>query len=389
MKRTILSIIVSGLFISSSFSQIQEITKAIETYYINQEVGSKLIKHLTTNEASYQNLSEEAFVIQVNKDLHAIHNDRHIQLISKKQSSSLPWSQQFIRTVKVLEGNIGYLEISHFPNPNDEVYGELASAFSLIEKTDGIIIDIRNNRGGHPETVSELLGYFTDGEVLYDRFYIPSESKAYDYETHKKVAGNKLIGKPLAILINEKTASVSELFALAVKNLKIGKVYGSNSMGLVNLAGYYPIGDSYYLLLSKGYQQNPFSEHGIENVGVKPDVESSSGLTNAHLDLVASVHGNELKDWIAEGLREKPLSSLDIQAFVGNYGSITIIESDGMLYYQDHTGFDYKMIPVSENTFQLESSMEVRFRIDFISDPNWMILSKRYFDGDMKVYQKN
>jgi hypothetical protein len=396
--RTLLPLLLSGLLITGCQSQpepakpgtvIQDIAKTIKANYVDTETAAELSAYLLANEQQYEGLPEEAFISKVNEDLHKIRNDRHIQLISTTQSSSLPWNQQFIRNVQVLDGNVGYLSLSHFPNPSDEVYAKIAATFSLLKDTDGIIIDLRNNRGGHPEVVAEVLGYFTEGSELYDRFFVPSESKTYDYETHKKVEGEKVVGKPLSVLVNNKTASVSELFAFAAQNLKLGTTYGATSMGLVNLSGYYPIKDKYYLLLSKGKQTNPFDKNGLENIGVQPDVNTTSSLKDAHLDLVEKIHGSEMKKWVEQGLI-KGNDALDlISKYQGKYGSIKIDLSDESLNYHDHAGFAYKMVPVSDGVFQLESSMEVRFRITFEKNDKGSTLVKKYFDGSEKRFERN
>jgi len=110
--------------------------------------------------------------------------------------------------------------------------------------TNGIIIDL----SGHPDAVSNLLGYFVENRTIYDSFYIPSIDKSFDDSIRGAVKGHKLIDVPLGIIVYERTASVAKFCALAFQNLQPGKICGATTMGLVNLVEYYPINDSFYLL---------------------------------------------------------------------------------------------------------------------------------------------
>ncbi|WP_420388296.1 S41 family peptidase [Roseivirga sp.] len=396
LKKTIILCLILNAF--SSFAQskseqiafvVQQIAQTIEQNYVNEDKAKEIAEALRSNIGEYALMEEEALLAQINIDMHAIHNDRHIQLIEANAGPSLPWKQKFIKSIKLLDGNIGYLKITNFPNPDEQVYSDIASAMAFLKDSDGLIIDIRGNRGGHPSTVAEILGYFIEGSMVYDRFYVPKEDKTYDYETHKKVKGEKQVGKPLSVLIDEKTASVSELFAFAVQNLKLGKVYGQSSMGLVNLAGYYPVASGkYYLLLSKGRQVNPFDENGLENSGVQPDVKTKNTLDEAHMQMVGSIHGQPMKEWLLSGIKQEWNidNAQNLNSFTGHYGSIAISMVHQDLVYTDASGFSYTLVRIKDQLFELESSREARFRVRFDQSDSSKVLTKLYFDGRKVSY---
>lgn len=83
--------------------------------------------------------------------------------------------------------------------------------------TNGIIIDLSDNKGGHPDAVSNLLGYFVENRTIYDSFYIPSIDKSFDDSIRGAVKGHKLIDVPLGIIVYERTASVAKFCALPFK----------------------------------------------------------------------------------------------------------------------------------------------------------------------------
>ena len=153
---------------------------------------------------------------------------------------------------------------------------------------------------------------------------------------------------------------------------------------MVNLAEYVSLSDGNYLLISKGIQQNPINSINLEGDGVTPDVVSATSLDAAHLQMVNEIHGESVENWLTVGSaspEEDELISL-----AGNYGYIQISFENGNLYYQDHSGFRYKLIPINETTFSLETSTDERFRVMF--DQGGIILKKVYFNGDVVSYQK-
>lgn len=363
------------------------VSTTLRDHYVDKSIAESISESLLVKDkqGKYDSLEGMQLLGEINRDIHLVHNDLHIQLVSVGNNVRLPWSDSFIRSVKIIEGNIGYLKMTHFPEPGEEVYRKLSAAFNLLSGTDGIIIDLRNNRGGHPEVVSEILGYFLVGEVLYDQFYVPAEKKTYKYNSHKKVKGVKLLDKPLHVIVNEKTASSAEILAFAIQNLKLGKVYGTKTMGLVNLAEYYPVNDTIYLLASKGRQQNPFNTEGIEGKGVNPDINiaGEGSLIEAHLDLIQFAHGAKFKDWVSAQLGNHEVFDQHSEEFVRKYEHVTIIKNEGRLIYEDYSGIKYKLEPIGNSTYRLKDQIDDRFRLEFKLEDGDMILVKKYFDGSL------
>jgi retinol-binding protein 3 len=367
------------------------ITDILEEKYVDKEIATELSLMLKENKnaGKYEGLDNNMFVARVNEDIRSIVNDRHLQVMTNSSSKKLPWSKSSILKVEILEGNIGYLKLSVFPSPNEEYYSQIANAIGLLKDTNGIIIDLSDNGGGHPDAVSNLLGYFVENKTLYDSFYVPSIDKNFDYVTRGEVMGEKLIDVPLGIIVNERTASMAELCALAFQNLQLGKIYGTTTMGLVNLAEYYTINDSLSLLASKGKQKNPFKMN-IENKGVIPDVHCDNAIAYAHLDLIERAHGSSFKNWYNKSLGKTPFKLNDslINAYVGKYGHLTIGKKGSTLYYNDEMGFSYQMISLNENTFGLKLNSDERFRLIFKENGGEVLLIKKYFDGSEISYER-
>ncbi len=131
---------------------IGKISQVLIDKYIDRAIAVDISDKLLANQklGKYDSLHGRALLSSINLDIHSVYNDRHIQLVNSKNTKKLPWNKSFILDIKILEGNMGYLRFSHFPEPDGKVFKVIASAFDLLKNTDGIIIDLSNNGGGIP-----------------------------------------------------------------------------------------------------------------------------------------------------------------------------------------------------------------------------------------------
>jgi len=141
--------------------------------------------------------------------------------------------ETFARSAIVKNGNakIGYIYLpefyADFDNPNgNRSFIDVAKEVTKLkeEKVDGIVIDLRNNGGGSLYDVVQMAGLFIeDGPIVQvkDRENKPSVLKDKD----KSV----LYSGPLAVMVNEFSASASEIFAAAIQDYGRGVIIGSTS----------------------------------------------------------------------------------------------------------------------------------------------------------------
>ncbi|RYY55184.1 MAG: tail-specific protease [Chitinophagaceae bacterium] len=167
-----------------------------------------------------------------------------VRLYIKKQDGSLKTLtlirdkivqdlETFARSAVVKQGNskIGYIYLpefyADFENPNGRrSYLDVESEVKKLkeEKVDGIVIDLRNNGGGSLYDVVQMAGLFIeDGPIVQvkDRENRPSVLKDKDK--------NVLYTGPLAVMVNEFSASASEIFAAAIQDYGRGVIIGSTS----------------------------------------------------------------------------------------------------------------------------------------------------------------
>ena len=184
---------------------------------------------------------------------------------------------------KVLKPNIGYLRLKSFnSNSSKQLINEI-SKFEKKEKPKSYILDLRNNPGGLLTQAINVVDFFLDdGEIVSTRGRRNSENRRF---FAKK--GDKLKGKPLIVLINNGSASASEIVAGALRDHKRAILLGESTYGKGSVQSVIPLSDGggMRLTISKYYLP---SGKSISEVGVKPDImieeESEDFIINTKSD---------------------------------------------------------------------------------------------------------
>ncbi len=171
------------------------------------------------------------------------------------------------------EKNIGYVRLKSFNENSDNQFLKSIKKFEKNIKIKGYVIDLRNNPGGLLTQAINITDFFLDdGEIVSTKGRKVSETRKF---FAKK--GDEVKGKPVVVLINNGSASASEIFAGALKDHKRAIILGENSYGKGSVQSIIPLrnGGGMRLTISKYYLP---SGKSISEVGVTPDifVEESS-----------------------------------------------------------------------------------------------------------------
>lgn len=167
-------------------------------------------------------------------------------------------------TEEVYEGNIGYLKLTSF----DEVsYGEFKNKYEDLiynKKVKGLIIDLRNNPGGVLKTCANITDLLVPkGKIVYTVDKAGKEEALYSDETQIEI--------PLVILVNEGSASASEVLTAAVKDYGVGKIVGTKTYGKGVVQTLKALGDGTYIKLTTSEYFSP-NGNKINGVGIEPDI---------------------------------------------------------------------------------------------------------------------
>lgn len=191
---------------------------------------------------------------------------------------------------EVIEENIGYIAFTSF---DEKAYSDFKNAIqNMKEQTElkGIIIDLRDNPGGLLSTAARIIDdILPTGVITYT--VDKNDKKEYIY------SDSRTLDIPVVVIINENSASASEIMAAAVKDYSKGAVVGTTSFGKGLVQQLKSLGDETYLKVTISEYFSP-SGNKINELGVEPNyiVEASEDLTvDIQLDKAIEVIKNMIK----------------------------------------------------------------------------------------------
>ena len=165
------------------------------------------------------------------------------------------------------EKNLGYIRLKSFNENSDKQFLKSVKEFEKKFKIKGYVLDLRNNPGGLLAQAINITDFFLDdGEIVSTKGRKVSETRKFFARK-----GDEINGKPIVVLINNGSASASEIFAGALKDHKRAIILGESSYGKGSVQSIIPLknGGGIRLTISKYYLP---SGKSISEVGVTPDI---------------------------------------------------------------------------------------------------------------------
>ena len=265
--------LIEGNKISKIFDDSPAKEAGLEVGDIIIKINDKDVKTFTASEiaSEIKNIKEKNFSITVNR------NEQEI-------TANLTLKELYIPAIesRIIENNnkkIGYIYISTFSNT---VYDQFKAKLKEFEDNniDSLIIDVRNNTGGYLKAATDIASMFLEkGKVIYS---LESKNKKETYKDETNEARNYKV----SVLINESSASASEILAAALKDSYNATLVGKKSYGkgkvqkTASLKG----GSMYKYTSAKWLTPNG---ECIDKKGLTPDYE---------VDLQMSEDGNSIID---------------------------------------------------------------------------------------------
>jgi len=273
---------------------VETIGKRLINRYIFPEVGRKAGDYLKQQlaDGAYKEMTDpNVFAKQLTADLRKITNDLHIRVkhrpprvkqgvpihplilairdLRKKQSRNYGFAR-----VEILDGNVGLLELRGFSER--QVFGpHVIAAMKFLENTDAVILDLRKNGGGSPDTVRYLSSYFIGKGVHLNSIYKREGDSTKEFWTLDEVPGKRRTDVPVFVLTSKRTGSGGEGCAYIFQTQKRGKLIGEVTAGAANPGGMVPVSNYFACFVPDGRPINPITQTNWEGVGVKPDQEVS------------------------------------------------------------------------------------------------------------------
>ncbi len=168
-----------------------------------------------------------------------------------------------------LEDNIGYIRVSSF---NQKVDEEIKKALKEMqtknqEEIIGYVLDLRNNPGGLLDQAVNVTDIFLPrGEIVSTRGRKKSDGSRYN-----AVKSDLTKGLPLVVLINQGSASASEIVAGALQDHKRAIIMGTKSFGKGSVQTILPSGENVAIKLTTARYYTP-SGKSIQKTGIDPDI---------------------------------------------------------------------------------------------------------------------
>ncbi|MBS1766895.1 MAG: S41 family peptidase [Acidobacteria bacterium] len=293
---------------------VEALCKAFRARYVFPDVADKVAEKLAAKAGTggYDGAATDAdFAKALGKDLRDQSQDLHCRVTvdpeikvaedddkpptkdevaqARKEMSSFGYG---ITRLERLPGGVGYLELRGF-GPSYAVASAYDAAMTLLSGSKAIILDLRRNGGGEPESVAYLLShFFAEGDVrhLNDLYFRPS-GRTQQYWT--SAVASRYEG-PVFVLTSPRTFSGGEECAYDFQTQKRATLVGETTGGGANPGGMVPLGSGLAVFIPTGRAINPITKTNWEHVGVKPDiaVPASDALKTAW----AAVVKEELKD---------------------------------------------------------------------------------------------
>jgi C-terminal processing protease CtpA/Prc len=279
---------------------VDSILSNLNDSYVFPEVAKKMeedIRNRIKNKEYDSVTSAKAFAVKLTEDLQSVSKDKHLrvrysfEVLPIRQKRNEPTAEEItnfqnylkrinfgFEKVERLQGNIGYIDLRGFTDP--ELGAEtVAAAMNFVNNTDALIIDLRQNGGGDPAMVALICSYlFGEKPVHLNDLYFREGNKTDEFWTKPTVLGKKYGDKDVYVLTSNRTFSGAEEFANNLKVLKRATIIGETTGGGANPGGMFRINDHFGVFIPVGRAINPVTKTNWEGVGVKPDVDTPQEL---------------------------------------------------------------------------------------------------------------
>jgi carboxyl-terminal processing protease len=182
-------------------------------------------------------------------------------------------------TSEILDGNIGYIQISRFAEDTIGAFNAVAEDFAAAN-LNGIVLDLRNNPGGYLDGAVSVAGaWLTRGQVILEE-----KRAGVTVETYRADSNGLLAGIPTAILIDSGSASASEIVAGALRDNNAATIVGATSFGKGSVQEFstFSAGDVLKITVARWYTP---SGQNIDESGIEPDVVQELSDTDIANDI--------------------------------------------------------------------------------------------------------
>jgi C-terminal processing protease CtpA/Prc len=286
---------------------IDALSKEMKAHYVFPETAAKAIESLRAHQSAneYDAIkSGDEFAARLTHDLQAVCKDAHLRVQfsaetlpvrkenSKPSADEIKQFRQFeqqanggLESVQRLNGNVGYIELRGFFEPQAAAR-PMRAAMEFLAGTDALIIDLRRNGGGDPNSVRLFCSYlFGPGPVHLNDIYFREGNKTVQFWTLQNLPGPRYLNREVYVLTSKRTASGAEECSYDLQMLKRATIIGEVTWGGANPGDVSRLTDHFSAFIPGGTAINPYSHKNWEGAGIQPDipVAADQALQSAHV----------------------------------------------------------------------------------------------------------
>ncbi|HLV89117.1 MAG TPA: S41 family peptidase [Candidatus Sulfotelmatobacter sp.] len=261
----------------------QQLTRSYVDRNTGQRIASALLSH--DQNGDYDKITDDAsFARVLTSQMQQVSHDRHLNmeysadplpvLASASTQDVARYRETMTRLnctfekIRILPQNIGYLKLNSFPDPS-VCESTARAAMHSLNRTDAIIFDLRDNRGGEPAMVALIASYLFDHPEYW---YNPREATTAKSWIQSTIPGNRLADKPVYVLTSARTYSGAEQFSYDLKMLKRATIVGETTGGAAHAGVWHRLDDHFGMGIPEVRAINPFADNDWAEIGVAPDI---------------------------------------------------------------------------------------------------------------------
>ncbi|WP_438290596.1 S41 family peptidase [Streptomyces sp. HUAS TT7] len=289
---------------------IDETARLLTEHYVFPEIAEQLAGLLQRRltEGAYDVDDAEELARLVTADLQSVNGDRHLRLkhhadpVSPMQgAATLDAMRRDFDTslggaprMQLLDGGVAVMELAPMLFPLEWAAEPLSAALTLASRAQALIVDLRSNRGGDPDTVAFVCSYLLDERTHLNTMHWRDGERSEQSWSLPHVPGACFGGtKPLYVLSSDSTFSAAEELAYNLQQLGRAVVVGEPTRGGAHPCRGWTVHPHLEATVPVGRAINPVSNTNWEGTGVQPDIPcaAADSLDHAHTLALARLAG--------------------------------------------------------------------------------------------------
>jgi retinol-binding protein 3 len=357
---------------------VEGIAQRIDESYVFEEPAHRIAATLRQQLAAgaYDAIDDpQTLATMLTAELRRLAKDEHLEVVVRAPEPPAPppappsaepsWLPDLRRRgydftrIERLSGNVALLQLDSFPPP--EYAGETAAAaMRMLADAGAILIDLRQNSGGSGDMVTFLASFLLPEHTLIGRTLRRTENRITEDRTLPFVPGPRILNADVYILTSHGTFSAAEAFAFALQQRGRAVVIGETTRGGANAGRYRHVNDTFSVFIPVAHAIAPESDKSWDQIGVQPDVPTSSANAfdvayhRALEHLFAKTPDSDYKRelaWLLVPLSHEPI---DAAHLAGTYGPVTLRADGGRLLYARDRGPERALIPMTDGAMRPE-----------------------------------